>query len=119
MYIPTTFMSTQGSCISASVSTISGSGLITSGTFVSASVLYQYYQFETADYTDPTYQSFTASLNILSGSTGQAKLLIVGAGGSGGSGFTPNGNFGADDAVVPKICIKQYLLLHTKYQLLL
>ena len=95
MYIPTTFMSTQGSCISASVSTISGSGLITSGTFVSASVLYQYYQFETADYTDPTYQSFTASLNILSGSTGQAKLLIVGAGGSGGSGFTPNGNFGA------------------------
>lgn len=86
MYIPSTFFGSQGACIVASTNTISGSGLITSGTFASGSVLYQYYKFETQDYTDPTYQSFTASLNILSGSTGQAKLLIVGAGGAGGSG---------------------------------
>ena len=95
MYIPSTFFSSQGACIVSSTNTISGSGLITSGTFASGSVLYQYYKFETADYTDPTYQSFTASLNILSGSTGQAKLLIVGAGGAGGSGGAISANFAA------------------------
>jgi hypothetical protein len=35
MYIPTTFFSSQGACIVASTNTISGSGLITSGTFAS------------------------------------------------------------------------------------
>jgi hypothetical protein len=83
MYIPTTFMSSQGACISASVTSITGSGLITSGTFSSASVLYQYYKFEMSDNNDPALTSFTASLNILSGSTGQAKLLVVGGGGTG------------------------------------
>lgn len=93
MYIPTSFFSSQGACISASVSSIAGNGKITSGSFVSASISWSYIQFETQDYTNPTYQSFTASLNILSGSTGQAKLLIVGAGGAGGSG----NNVGASD----------------------
>lgn len=86
MYIPTTFFSSQGACISASVSSITGSGLITSGTFQSGSVLYQYYQFEMSDNTNPALTAFTASLNILSGSTGQAKILIVGGGGTGGNG---------------------------------
>ena len=98
MYIPTTFFSSQGACIVASTNTISGSGLVTSGSFVSASVLYQYYKFETADFTDPAYQSFTASLNILSGSTGQAKMLIVGAGGAGGTGNNVIGRPAADFA---------------------
>jgi len=93
MYIPTTFFGSQGSCFTITTSTISGSGLITTGSFVSGGVYWDYYKFETADYTDPTYQSFTASLNILSGSTGQAKILIVGAGGAGGSG---NSGFGID-----------------------
>jgi hypothetical protein len=84
MYIPSTFFSSQGACISASVSSIAGNGLITSGTFESGSVLYQYYQFEMTDREDSTLTSFTASLNILSGSTGQAKILIVGGGGTGG-----------------------------------
>lgn len=90
MYIPTTFMSSQGSCFNVTTSKLSGSGSISSGSFISGGFVWDYYQFETTDYTNPTYSSFTASLNVLSGSTGQAKLLIVGAGGAGGSGATPN-----------------------------
>jgi hypothetical protein len=96
MYIPSTFFSSQGACISASVSPITGSGVITSGSFISASVLYQYYKFEMSDLEGYALTPFTASLNILSGSTAQAKLLIVGAGGSGGSG-SPGGSFVAAD----------------------
>ena len=95
MYIPSTFFSSQGSCISASASSIAGNGLITSGIFLSGSVLYQYYQFETQDYSSTAYPAFTASLNILSGTTGQAKILIVAAGGTGGRPqqyFTPQGS---------------------------
>lgn len=98
MYIPTTFMASQGSCFRVTTSTISGSGLITSGSFISGGVFWDWYRFATADYTDPTYQSFTASLNILSGSTGQAKLLIVGAGGAGGSGANIIGQPASDFA---------------------
>jgi hypothetical protein len=83
MYIPSTFFSSQGACIVASTSAITGSGLITSGSFISASVLYQYYQFEMTDKEDANLTAFTASLNILSGSTGQAKILVVGGGGTG------------------------------------
>lgn len=90
MYIPITFFGSQGSCFTTTTSTITGSGTITTGSFVSGGFVWDYYQFETTDYTDPTYSSFTASLNILSGSTGQAKLLIVGAGGAGASGFSPS-----------------------------
>jgi hypothetical protein len=90
MYIPTSFFSSQGACISASVSSISGSGLITTGTFVSASISWSYVQFEMTDKTDTSLTAFTASLNILSGSTGQAKILIVGGGGSGGNGASIN-----------------------------
>lgn len=89
MYIPTSFFSSQGSCITATASTITGSGTITTGSFISGGFFWDYYQFETTDYTDPTYGSFTASLNVFSGSTNQAKLLIVGAGGAGGSGASP------------------------------
>jgi len=93
MYIPTTFFSSQGSCISASASTINGSGAISSGTFLSGSALYQYYLFTMTDLEDET-ANFTASLNIHSGSTGQAKVLIVGGGGTGAdqTSFTPQGS---------------------------
>jgi hypothetical protein len=103
MYIPSTFFSSQGACISASVSTIAGDGVVTSGTFISASVLYQYYQFEMNDYTDETLTSFTASLNILSGSTGQAKVLVVAGGGSGvnaGSSYPYGAGGGGGGGVV-------------------
>ena len=95
MYIPSTFFSTQGSCITATTTSITGSGAITSGTFVSASVLYQYYQFEMTNSDTAGLTPFTASLNVLSGSTGQAKVLIVGGGGSSGRRqvvFTPDGS---------------------------
>ena len=98
MYIPVTFFSTQGSCFTTTTTSISGSGNISTGSFVSGGFVWDYYKFETADYTDPTYQSFTASLNILSGSTGQAKMLIVGAGGAGGTGNNIIGRPAADFA---------------------
>lgn len=83
MYIPTSFFSSQGSCITATTSTITGSGTITTGSFVSGGFVWDYYQFEMTDKTNASLTSFTASLNILSGSTGRAKLLIVGGGGTG------------------------------------
>lgn len=79
-------MSSQGSCFNVTATSITGSGLITSGSFISASQIWDYYQFEMTDKTDYTLTPFTASLNVLSGSTGQAKLLIVAGGGAGGSG---------------------------------
>lgn len=82
MYIPTSFFSSQGACISASVNYISGSGIITSGSFVSQSMSWSYIQFEMSDKTNAALTAFTASLNILSGSTGQGKILIVGGGGT-------------------------------------
>jgi hypothetical protein len=95
MYIPITFFGSQGSCFTTTTSTISGSGTITTGSFVSGGFVWDYYQFQTTDYTDPTYTAFTASLNILTGSTNQAKLLIVGGGGAGGSGGSPSSDFSA------------------------
>jgi hypothetical protein len=83
MYIPVTFFGTQGSCFTTTTTSISGSGLITTGSFISGGIYWDYYQFEMSDIDDTTLTSFTASLNILSGSTGQGKLLVVGAGGSG------------------------------------
>lgn len=86
MYIPTANFSSQGSCVTASVSYISGSGNIISGSFVSQSITWSYIQFEnTADLTSVS-SSFTASLNVASGYTSQAKLLLVGGGGAGGEG---------------------------------
>ncbi len=82
MYIPTTYFSSQGACISSSVSTIAGNGKITSGSFVSASISWSYVQFEMSSTQDSALTPFTASFNILSGSTGQAKILIVGGGGT-------------------------------------
>jgi hypothetical protein len=84
MYIPSTFFSSQGACIEISATSISGSGGFLSGSFVSQSISWSYIQFETFDYTNTAYPSYTASLNILSGSTGQAKVLIVAGGGTGG-----------------------------------
>lgn len=84
MYIPLTFFSTQGSCFNVTTSTISGSGTVTTGSFISGGFYWDYWQFNnTADPLSST-QSFSASFNVLSGSTGQAKILIVGAGGGGG-----------------------------------
>lgn len=89
MYIPTSFFSSQGACITASFSTISGSGLVTSGSFVSQSISWSYVQFENT--VNPITSSslnlsFQAKLNIISGSTGRAKLLLVAGGGAGGYG---------------------------------
>jgi len=95
MYIPVSFFGAQSSCLNITTSTISGSGFITTGSFISGGYLWDYYQFQTTDYTDPTYGSYTASFNVLSGLTNQAKLLIVGAGGAGGSGGSPAGDFAA------------------------
>jgi hypothetical protein len=81
MYIPTTFFSTQASCFE--VTTTAGDGKVTTGSFVSGGVFWDYYQFETFDIDNPSFSSITASLNILSGSTNQAKILIVGGGGTG------------------------------------
>jgi hypothetical protein len=87
MYIPSSFFSSQGACISASVTYVTGSGSITSGSFVSGGVTWDYYQF--ANTKNPITSAsvnldFEASLNILSGSTGQAKLFLVAGGGAGG-----------------------------------
>ena len=95
MYIPSSFFGSQESCISASAATISGTGNFTRGTFVSQSISWSYIQFETTDYTSTAYPSYTASFNMLSGSTGRAKLLIVAGGGTGGRPqqyFTPQGS---------------------------
>jgi hypothetical protein len=87
MYIPTSFFSSQGACITATTTSITGSGAITTGSFISGGVYWQYYQF--ANTLDPVTSasvnlSFQATLNILSGSTGQAKLFLVAGGGAGG-----------------------------------
>lgn len=93
MYIPTTYFSSQGSCFRVTTSTISGSSLITTGSFTSGGIDWDYWKFETTDFTDSNLTALTASFNILSGSTGRAKLLIVGGGGTGTDGnttsFTP------------------------------
>jgi hypothetical protein len=84
MYIPTSFFSSQGSCIQASGTSISGSGNIVTGSFTSGSDIWNYIQF-TSNLSPGETGSFTASFNVLSGSTSQAKLLIVAGGGGGGS----------------------------------
>jgi hypothetical protein len=86
MYIPTTNFSSQGSCISASVSYTSGNGSITSGSFVSQSITWSYIQFENTANLTSNSSSFIGALNITSGFTSQAKILLVGGGGSGGLG---------------------------------
>lgn len=84
MYIPSTFFSTQGSCIIATTTITSGTGSVTTGSFLSGGVYWDYYQFNNnADFNLST-ASFGVNLNILSGSTSQAKLLVVGGGGGGG-----------------------------------
>lgn len=84
MYIPATFFSTQGSCVIATTTSITGSGTITTGSFISGGFYWDYYKFENTANLTSVSSSFSASLNILSGSTGQAKLLIVAGGGAGG-----------------------------------
>lgn len=87
MYIPSSFFSSQGACISASVTTTSGTGSVTSGSFVSASITWSYIQiFNGSDETGPNPVNYNANFTIHSGSTSQAKLLLVGAGGAGGQG---------------------------------
>ena len=86
MYIPTANFSSQGSCVTASVSYVSGNGSITSGSFVSQSITWSYIQFANTANLTSNSSSFTASLNVLQGYSSQVKLLVVGAGGSGGLG---------------------------------
>lgn len=88
MYIPSSFFGSQGSCITATTTSITGSGGVSTGSFISGGLYWQYYAFEnSANVKLGVSSSFVLSLNILSGSTGQAKLLVVGGGG--GGGFNP------------------------------
>lgn len=87
MYIPTSFFGSQGSCFRITTSTITGSGTITSGSFVSGGYFWDYYSFNNTIDPLSSTQSFSASFNVLSGSTANAKILIVGGGG--GGGFNP------------------------------
>lgn len=84
MYIPQGFMGTYGGCITASVTPINGNGVITTGSFISGSDIYDYARFEMSSLTNSALTSFTASLNIISGAVSNVNLLIVG-GGAGGS----------------------------------
>jgi hypothetical protein len=94
MYIPVTFFSTQGSCVIATVTSISGTGTITTGSFVSGGFVWDYYKFQNT--IDPVSysSSFVAKFNVLSGSTVQAKLFLVAGGGAGGYGadYDPGGS---------------------------
>jgi hypothetical protein len=96
MYIPQGFFSTQGSCFRVTTTSITGSGTITTGSFVSGGVIWDYYQFQNT--IDPVSfsSSFVADFNVLSGSTGQAKLFLVAGGGAGGYGADYDA--GASDA---------------------
>ena len=97
MYIPSTFFSTQGSCITATTTSITGSGGVSTGSFVSGGVYWDYWKFEnTADVKSGVSSSFSASFNVLSGSSAQAHILVVGGGG--GGGFNPG-----DDCINPYI----------------
>jgi hypothetical protein len=84
MYIPSSFFGSQNACIVATATTLAGSGSITTGNFVSQSISWSYIQFENTANLGSNLSSFTASFNVLSGSTSQAKLLIVAGGGGGG-----------------------------------
>jgi len=90
MYIPSTFFGTQGSCITATTTSITGSGGVSTGSFISGGVYWQYYKFENTINPISFSSSFEATLNILSGSTGQAKLFLVAGGGAGGYGADIN-----------------------------
>jgi hypothetical protein len=87
MYIPLTFFGSQGSCITATVTSITGSGGISTGSFLSGGVYWDYYKFENTTNPNASTASFIGKLDILSGSTTQAKILVVGGGG--GGGFNP------------------------------
>jgi hypothetical protein len=87
MYIPLTFFSSQGSCITATTTITSGTGSVTTGSFISGGYYWDYYQFNNNANTNLSTASFVANLNVISGSTSQAKLLVVGGGG--GGGFNP------------------------------
>jgi hypothetical protein len=84
MYIPTSFFSSQGACITATTTITSGTGSVTTGSFISGGVYWQYYSFNNTADTYASTASFGVNLNILSGSTSQAKLLVVAGGGGGG-----------------------------------
>ena len=89
MYIPSSFFGSQNACITATTTTTSGTGSVTTGSFVSQSISWSYIQFENT--LDPITSSslnlsFQAKLNMISGSTGRAKLLLVAGGGAGGYG---------------------------------
>lgn len=86
MYIPAIFNSQQDSCITASVSLLTGSGSVSSGSYVSGGFEWKWIQItNTHTITGKNMQYLTASLNIEAGRTNQAKLLLIGGGGGGGS----------------------------------
>lgn len=83
MYIPVTYFSQQEACITASAAVTSGNGSITTGSYISGSTEYNWIQITNT--TDPlvSMTPLTASFNIISGRTNQAKILLVGGGGGG------------------------------------
>lgn len=89
MYIPVSYFSTRGACITTETSTIGGSGIVTSGSFYSSSQVYNWLKFEMGNLTSSAITAFTASLTISTGSTQDARIVVVAGGGSG----TTNGGF--------------------------
>ena len=89
MYIPVSYFSTRGACITTETSTIGGSGIVTSGSFYSSSQVYNWLKFEMSNLTSSALQSAVFSLTISTGSTQDARIVVVAGGGSG----TTTGSF--------------------------
>jgi hypothetical protein len=89
MYIPVSYFSTRGACITTTTSITGGSGIITSGSFYSSSQVYNWLKFEMSNLTSSAITSLTANLTISTGSTQNARIVVVGGGGSG----TTTGSF--------------------------
>lgn len=88
MYIPTSFFSNQGACLEYTTSLVSGNGIISSGSFYSGSQVWYYLKYEMTDKTNASLTSSVFNLNILSGSSAQVQLFMVGGGGGGSAGGT-------------------------------
>jgi hypothetical protein len=85
MYIPVSYFSTRGACIATTTSTLYGSGSVTSGSFYSSSQVYNWLKFENTELANPALLSAGFTLTISTGSTQDARIVVV-AGGGGGTG---------------------------------
>jgi hypothetical protein len=91
MYIPLGFMGSQGSCLYTTTTSISGSGVITSGSFWSGSTIWDWNKFEVS-----SGNEFITSFNILTGSTYRTNVIVIAGGGGGAqSVYDGTGGYGA------------------------